>query len=458
MKAFNSPLRIAVIGAGPAGIYTAESLVKERDDVLVDIIDRLPAPFGLVRYGVAPDHQKMKSVTRMFHRTCSDPRVRFLGNVQYGRDLNHEDLQLHYHATVYAVGSPTGRRLGIPGEDLPGNLSATEFVGWYNGHPHYQDLDVPLSGERAVVIGVGNVAIDVTRILAKSVEELAQTDITDAALAALRRSNIREITIVGRRGPAQARFTTKELRELGELENADIDVLPRDLQLDAASRASLEDEPMLRRNVEVIEGFREIPATGKPRRVRLRFFLSPVEIIGSDRVEAIRLERNELLAGEDGRLSARGTGEIEEWPVDLVLRSVGYQGEAVDGVPFDERRRVIPNERGQVVTPDSEPVTGEFVAGWIKRGPSGVIGTNKADAMETVRTLLSARLREPARPSPEAVDSLLESRGVRAVSYDEWCRLDELEVRLGEPQGRPRVKFTRLEEMLERLQPVEQEE
>lgn len=452
MESQPSPLRVAVIGAGPAGFYAAESLIKNREDVSVDLIDRLPAPFGLVRYGVAPDHQKMKSVTRMYDRTCRDPRVRFLGNVEFGRDITRDELLERYHAVVYAVGAPSDRDLGIPGEDLPGSMSATEFVAWYNGHPDYCDRTPPLEAERVAVIGLGNVAVDVTRILAKSVAELSATDIADHALERLETSSVKEIVMVGRRGPAQGKFTTKELRELGELENADIFVDPAELELDEDSLASIEDNAVAKRNLDVLRGFAKTPEYGKPRKVRIRFCLSPVEILGDERVEAIKLERNRLEKRPDGRIAAVASGDYETLPVGMVLRSVGYQGMPLPGVPFDEAKALIPNEGGRVLTsPGGEPTGGEYVAGWIKRGPSGVIGTNKADAMETISALLEDPPREldPQLATRQAVDELLASRGAEVVDYERWCALDQLEVAAGERHGRPRVKLTRVEEMLQ---------
>lgn len=457
MKAKHNSLRVAVIGAGPAGFYTAEALLKAGEDVSIDIIDRLPTPFGLVRYGVAPDHQKLKSVTKMYDRTCSDPRVRFLGNVTFGNELTREEILAHYHAVVYAVGAPADRTLRIPGEELPGSMSATEFVAWYNGHPDYQRFEPPLDVERVAVIGMGNVAVDVTRILAKSVAELARTDITDRALEHLAGSKVRDVVMVGRRGPAQGKFTTKELRELGELENADIEVDPAELEVDEHSLATIEGDAALMRNLEVLRGFAETPVYGKPRKVHLRFCLSPVEILGDKRVEALKLERNRLEPREDGSIGAVPTGEFETWPVGLVLRSVGYRGTALPGVPFDERRAVIPNDAGRVLeSPGGEPLPGEYVAGWIKRGPSGVIGTNKADAMESVNWLLADTAREvdPQLATREAVDHLLESRGVQVVDYQGWRALDRLEVAAGEAQGRPRVKVTDIAEMLDNCRPV----
>lgn len=458
-----APLRVAVIGAGPAGFYAAEALLKGREDVAVDLFDRLPTPYGLVRFGVAPDHQKLKSVTRLYERTLGDPRLRYLGNVEFGRHLTTADLARHYHAAVYAVGSPGDRRLGIPGEDLPGSLSATEFVAWYNGHPDYRDLEVPLDARTAVVIGVGNVAIDVTRVLAKSVDELRSTDAADHALAALARSTVEEIVIVGRRGPAEARFTTKELRELGELLNADVYVDERELVVPAASRRAIEGDVNAQKNLEVLEAFAQQAPRGKPRRVRLRFLLSPLELQGEGRVERVVLGRNRLVEREDSGLAAEPTGETETLEAQLVFRSVGYRGAPLPGVPFDERACVIPNAAGRVLEAGA-PVPGAYVAGWIKRGPSGVIGTNKADAMETVAALLedaqAGRLPQPSEPGAEAVLATLAAAGADPFTSAEWGRLDAAEIAAGAGQGRPRVKVVDRAEMLARgrAKPAREEE
>lgn len=446
-----SPLRIAIVGAGPSGFFAADSLLKAREDVSVDLIDRLPTPYGLVRYGVAPDHQKIKSVTRLYERTCKDPRVRFLGNVEFGSDLTLADLKRHYHAIIFSVGAASDRSLGIPGEDLPGSLSATEFVAWYNGHPDYADLDPPLNAKRVVVIGMGNVAVDVTRILAKSAAELAETDIADHALEKLRHSQVEHIVMLGRRGPAQGKFTTKELRELGELANADIDVDPAAIELDERSREAIADDPYTRKNIEVLEGFAQQEPAGKSRTVTLRFFASPVEIQGEGAVERVVIEKNRLVSTDSGYLKSEGTGETEVLPAQMVLRSVGYQGVPLPDLPFDARTATIPNDHGRVLeSRGGAPRPGEYVAGWIKRGPSGVIGTNKADAAETVKTLLSDPLPEvePGHERPEAVTDLLHERGVPFVTFDAWLALDAHEVALGESQGRPRVKVTDRDEML----------
>lgn len=460
-------LRVAVVGAGPAGFYTAEALLKARELVSVDLFDRLPTPYGLVRFGVAPDHQKIKSVTRLYERALKDPRTRLFGNVTVGRDISHADLLGHYHAVVYAVGTATDRRLGLPGEDLPGSHSATEFVAWYNGHPDYCDEVFDLDATDVVVIGMGNVAIDVTRILAKSHEELAVTDIADHALSGLAGSAVKRITMVGRRGPAEAKFTTKELRELGELLNADIEVDLAELELTPASAAAAAADVTTAKNVEVFDAFAHQAAAGKPRTVALRFLLSPVDVLGEERVSAVRFERNELVTGADGSIKAVGTGEYETIPAQLLFRSVGYRGTALQGLPFDERRGVIPNDSGRVLGDGDigelgEPLPGTYVAGWIKRGPSGVIGTNKADAMESVAALLEdhdagrlAALEEQAS-RPEAVDELLRSRGAKPFDSDAWFALDSQEVAAGEALGRPRVKRVRWSELVEAGEPTDE--
>ncbi|UCH25018.1 MAG: FAD-dependent oxidoreductase [Trueperaceae bacterium] len=447
-----STVRVAIIGAGPSGFYAADALLKSDRDVSVDLYDKLPTPYGLVRYGVAPDHQKIKSVIRLYERTCKDPRLRFLGNVTFGRDLTVEDIKAHYHAIIYTVGSPADRNLGIPGETLPGSMSATEFVAWYNGHPDYTDLEPDLSAQSVAVIGMGNVAVDVTRILAKSVDELRTTDIADHALEALAESQVKDIYMIGRRGPAQGKFTTKELRELGELENADIIVHPFELAVDEASLTSIEGDAIAMKNLEVLRLFAAKEPEGKARRVHLRFLFSPVEIHGNGHVNAIKLERNRLEQTESGYISAVGCDVYEELIVQLVFRSVGYRGEPLPGVPFDERRNTIPHHEGRVLErPGGDPVPGSYVAGWIKRGPTGVIGTNKADAMETVKSLLADTLPEvpTERSNPQAILDLLAFKGVRYCTLEGWQALDKIELEAGAAQGRPRVKVTALEEMLE---------
>jgi ferredoxin/flavodoxin---NADP+ reductase len=440
------PLRVLVVGAGPSGFYTAEALLKDLQDVSVDLIDRLPTPYGLVRYGVAPDHQKIKSVTKMYEKTSQDSRFRFLGNVRFGSDLRHAEAKKHYHAIVYTVGASADRNLGIPGENLVGSMSATEFVAWYNGHPDYCDRIGSLEAQHVAVVGMGNVAVDVTRILAKSVDELKTTDIADHALEVLKDSKVTDIYMLGRRGPAQAKFTTKELRELGELHNADIIVNPAELELSEASVASIADDPGMKKNVEILQEFAKKPLEGKPRRVHIRFLVSPTELLGDSGVTHMRLEHNHL----DDSLNAIGTGNFETLPMEMVFRSVGYKGVALADVPFDSKRGVIPNAEGRVLdAPGGSLVRGEYVAGWIKRGPSGVVGTNKADAHDTIKILVSEQETLPNISAddakPEAVLKLLESKGVQCISFKNWLALDAHEQKLGAAQGRPRVKVTSIE-------------
>lgn len=448
------PLRVAVIGAGPAGFYTTEALLKQNDSVFIDIFDRLPAPYGLVRYGVAPDHHRIKSIEKLLARTGRDERVRFFGNVEFGRDLDLEDLQRHYHALVFATGAPLDRNLGVPGEDLPGSLSATEFVAWYNGHPDYRHLEPDLSAEAVAVIGLGNVAVDVTRILAKSVDELRATDIAAHALEQLAESRVRDIWLIGRRGPAQARFTTKELRELGELDNADISVDAAQLELDPYSEMEVAGDMLVQRNLQVLAGFAAAPVQGKPRHIRLRFLRSPLALLGTEKVTGLELAHNELQGAPGLGLKAMPTDVRETLEAGLVLRSIGYRGTALPGVPFDERRAVIPHEQGRVRCPSGEGhAAGLYTTGWIKRGPSGVIGSNKADALETAACILADEppVLSPEAAAPEAIEHLLERRGVRFIRFSDWEELDRLELSRGAALGRPRLKFTDTTEMLEAL-------
>ncbi|MDH3297109.1 MAG: FAD-dependent oxidoreductase [Gemmatimonadota bacterium] len=453
-SAGDGPLRVAVIGAGPAGFYTAGALFKQDDvDVRVDMFNRLPTPYGLVREGVAPDHESIKAVTRVFDRTGDDDRFRFFGNVSIGGDLSVQELQAYYHMLVYAVGAQSDRRLGIPGEDLAGSHPATIFVGWYNGHPDFADLDFDLSHQRAIVIGNGNVAVDVARILVRSVDELAATDMADHAVTALQNSRVREVVMLGRRGPAQASFTSAELKEFGQLAGVEVSVAAEQLELDDTSQALIDEERRVRRNLEILADFAGRERTGANRTIELRFLASPVEILGTDgQVTGLRIERNRLETGADGYQRAVGTGEFETLDCGLVLRSVGYRGVAIPGVPFCERRGIIPNEQGRVTDgPGGSVRPGEYVVGWIKRGPSGIIGTNKPDAVETVGHMLqdAGNLdREAVDPDPEAVVACLRERGIRFVSYEDWKRIDAEERARGEPHGRPRSKIVRIEDML----------
>jgi ferredoxin/flavodoxin---NADP+ reductase len=455
------PLRVAIIGAGPTGFYVADHLLRNTGvAVEVDMFDRLPTPYGLVRLGVAPDHQKIKFVTNAFDKVAASPGFRFFGGVDFGKHVTLADLKTHYHQIVYCTGAQTDRRMGIPGEDLAGSHPATEFVAWYNGHPDYRDCVFDLSQESVAVVGVGNVAVDVVRILCRTPEELATTDIADYALDALRKSHVREVYLLGRRGPAQAAFTNPEIRELGELPDADITAEPAEVELDPLSRAAVErsqDRPTLKK-VEILREYARRPVSGKSKRLVLRFLVSPVELIGDDtgRVAAMRLVRNELYATSTGALQPRATDRFEEIPVGLVFRSVGYRGVPLSGVPFNESWGVILNDKGRVLDPGTkQPLVGEYTAGWIKRGPTGVIGTNKPDAAETVACMFEDLARravlEPAHPEAAAADAFVRQRQPSFVSYADWLKLDAIEVAQGRAQGRPRVKLTSVEEMFAAL-------
>ena len=438
----SAPFRVAVVGSGPAGFYAADYLLEA--GARVDVIERLPTPWGLVRLGVAPDHPELKTASRVFEKTAAKEGFRFFGNVEVGADVSHDELIRLYDAVVYTVGAQTDRRLGIPGEELPGSWAATEFVAWYNGHPDYQHLEFDLSSERAIVIGNGNVAVDVARILARTEQELAPTDITERSTAALVASSISEIVMLGRRGPAQAAFTPPELKELGELGGADIFVDPAELELDPASEASLAAAgARARRNVDILRDFAGRTPEGKPKRLALRFCVSPVQILGEGKVEAIEIVRNSLVMSDDGEIRAVPTQVVEVMACGLVLRSVGYRGVALPGVPFDERRGVIPNEEGRV---KGQPRV--YAAGWIKRGPSGVIGTNKKDAAETCERLLEDATAGLLEGEGGELEELLRGRGVDFVEYAGWQAIDEHERSLGAPHGRPRVKLTSWDELL----------
>ena len=456
-----NPLRVAIIGSGPAAFYAAEHLLKQSGLVVqIDMLDKLPTPFGLVRFGVAPDHQKIKSVTKVYDGIASNPRFRFYGNVEFGKHFKLADLRAHYHQILYATGAQTDRRMGIPGEDLNGSVPATHFVAWYNGHPEYSNCQFDLSQERAAVVGVGNVAMDVARILSLSPKELAETDIADYALEALSRSRVREVYLLGRRGPAQAAFTNPEVKEIGEMEDADVIVRPDEAELDALSKAEVarSDDRTLVKKVEMLQEYARRAPRDKPRKFYIRFLVSPVELRGDEagRVQSMKLVRNVLYATETGTLSPKPTDQFEEFPVGLVFRSVGYRGLALPEVPFNERWGVVLNEKGRVIDPDTkQPRTGEYTSGWIKRGPSGVIGTNKPDSVETVSCLLedlaNGAILNPAHPDTTSAEALVKERQPQYFSYSDWKRLDEMEVSKGKALGKPRVKFTRVEDMLAAL-------
>jgi ferredoxin--NADP+ reductase len=455
------PLRVAVIGAGPSGFYAVQGLLQAKDvHVEIDLFDRLPAPYGLVRYGVAPDHQNIKAVTKVYARLAADSRVRYFGGVEIGSDLKLEDLENLYDQIVFCTGAQTDRRLGILGEDLAGSHPATEFVAWYNGHPDFKDHEFALDTERAVVVGVGNVALDVARILCRTPEELERTDVADHALEALRASRVREVVVLGRRGPAQAAFSNSELEELGKMEGADVRTVPEEAALDPLSQEDLEqsDDKRLRAKVEQIQAYAREPDAPKPRTLWLRFLVSPTQLVPDDdgRVQRVEIVRNALTRTEGGRIKPRATEITEEIEAGLVFRSVGYRGVPVPGVPFREDWGTIPHEEGRVLqAPGGRTREKLYVAGWIKRGPSGVIGTNRPDSLETAKAMLEdlrfGRFSPATAPAREAVDALLDQRGVRWIRFDEWARIDELEVERGKPLGRPRVKLISRDEMLEAL-------
>jgi NADPH-dependent glutamate synthase beta subunit-like oxidoreductase len=445
----NAPLRVAVIGAGPAGIYTADALTRQDDvPVSVDLVDRLPTPFGLVRHGIAPDHAKMRAIRETLHRTLDVPGVRFVGNVEVGTDISLDDLRRRVDAVVYTYGAAVDRHLGIPGEELPGSLAATELVAWYCGHP---DADRPrveaaLAGARSVVVvGVGNVALDVARVLVRTPEELEPTDMPQHVLDALAAAPVQQVTVLGRRGPAQATFTTQELRELGELAGATVLVDPAELELDAAAEERLAADRNANRNLAVLRGWAGHAAEPGRATLTLRFFRRPVALLGEERVTAVEVERTVVDA--DGRAS--GTGETELLPADLVIRSVGYRGTPLPGLPVDDRSGTVPNEIGRVMR-DGAVSPGEYVAGWIKRGPTGVVGTNKHDARETVAELL-ADVREgrlvPTAGRDDLVEALL-ARGAEPVLLDDWRAIDAAEVALGAVRGRARTTLHERESLL----------
>ena len=455
------PLRVAVVGAGPAGFYVAEHLLRRAEVVVdLDMFDRLPTPFGLVRLGVAPDHQKIKAVTAAFDKVAAHPRFRFFGGVELGKDVTVADLRAYYHQIVYTTGAQTDRRMGIPGEDLRGSHPATELVAWYNGHPDFRDCQFDLSQERVAVVGVGNVAVDVARILCRTPSELAATDIAEHALEALRGSRVREVYLLGRRGAAQAAFTNPELKELGELEGADVAVAAHEVELDALSREALEKtgDRAGAKKVEILQSYARRAPEGKPRRLVLRFLVSPVAVLdnGAGAVGGIRLVRNRLVASATGTIQAQPTEQVEELPAGLVFRSVGYRGVPLPGVPFDDKWGVVLNEKGRVLDPNTkQPLLGEYTAGWIKRGPTGVIGTNKPDAAETATAMLedaaTGQMLAPAEPDAAAAERLVTQRQPHYVDYADWLRLNDLEIARGRSRGSPRLKFTRIDEMLAAL-------
>ncbi|MFE3461617.1 FAD-dependent oxidoreductase [Nocardiopsis aegyptia] len=439
------PLRVAVIGSGPAGVYTADALTRQkRVPVRVDVMDRLPTPYGLVRYGVAPDHTKIKGVARALRTVLERPEVRFVGGLEFGTDLSRDDLSSAYHAVVYATGASVDRRLGVPGEDLPGSVAATDFVNWYCGHPDSELERFVLDAERAVVVGAGNVALDVARVLAKTADELRHTDIPQPVLDALAASRVREVHLLARRGPLQARFTAPELRDLLDLPGADVHVRADQVDIDPAQVGSggpelREVSRAARTNLRLLSELAGREPRGLPRSIHLHFWSRPVQILGTDRVRGVRIEHTRLDA--EGRLE--GTGRTTDLDAGMVLRSVGYAGVPLEGVPFDDRRRTVPQEDGRVLDAGGAVVPGDYVAGWIKRGATGVIGTNKSDAAATVRSLLAdSDALLAARPDPVPLERLLDERGLAHYDYQDWLRIDTAEAEQGRDLERgERVKL-----------------
>lgn len=463
------PLRVAIIGAGPSAFYAADALLKNEDlRITTDLFDRLPTPFGLVRGGVAPDHQQIKSVAKMYDRTAGRPGFRFFGNVHVGRDLPVAELRERYDALILAVGNESDRKLSIPGEELGGVHSATEFVGWYNGHPDYRDHQFDLErAERVAIFGNGNVAVDVARVLAKDPDALASTDIADYALEGLRRSKVREILLIGRRGPAQAAFSPKEIKELSELDGVGVEVRGQDMDLDEVSSHWLTcgAPSNALKNVELLRACAATACDGHQRKIVCRFLASPVEFRGDgERLGSVRIELAELRADDQGTPRPHGTGRFEEIPIQLAFKAIGYRGIPIPEVPFDDRRGIIPNREGRILTAadSDEPLAGHYVVGWAKRGPTGLLGTNNADSKATVEKLLEDLGGKPAEPlAADHADEIVEhlrALGIDFVTYEDWQKVDRYEQEKGREAGRVRAKLTSVEELLatvERLRSVD---
>lgn len=442
------PLRIAVIGAGPAGIYAADHLIKAGETITVDIFDRLPTPYGLIRYGVAPDHPRIKEIINALHRVLSNPRIRFIGNVEYGVDVKPEELRRFYDATIIASGADKDRELDIPGVDLPGSFGAADFASWYNGHPDVS-REWPLTASSVAVLGAGNVAVDVARILAKTADELLETEIPDNVYQALKASPVTDVHVFSRRGPAQVKFTPQELRELDVSPNVEVIVHPEGIEFDEGSLETMRATRHVKMCVDILQNWAVRDPRDRPRRLHLYFLQAPVEIIGDGKVEKLRTETQELTG--DG--SVRGTGEFTEWEVQAVYRAIGYLSRALPDLPFDARTGTIPHAAGRILDLDGEHLPGMYVTGWIKRGPVGLIGHTKGDAGETITSLLAdaeaGALPDAGRRDPAEVVEHLEQRGVRFTTWAGWQQLDSHEIALGEPHGRKRVKVVARDEMID---------
>ncbi len=441
-------LRLAIVGAGPAGIYAADILLKaeRKFDVSIDLFEALPAPYGLVRYGVAPDHPRIKGIITALREVLDSGRIRLFGNVRYGIDITLDDLKHHYNAVIFATGAVRDAELEIPGRELDGSYGAADFVSWYDGHPDVP-REWPLSHREVAVIGNGNVALDVARTLAKHADDLLSTEIPDNVYEGLKSSPVTDVHVFGRRGPAQVKFTPLELRELGELRDVDMVVHDEDFDMDEASKAAIETNKQIFVLNKVLNSWRTREASGASRRLHLHFWANPIEIVGQEKVEAFRYERTR----PDGEGGVEGTGEIREIPVQAVYRAIGYFGSPLDRIPFDDRRGVIPNREGQVLDDHGHQLHGVYATGWIKRGPVGLIGHTKSDAMETIKHVINdqANWWAPASPSEESVSALLDERGVKYTDLGGWQLLDQHELSLGQPHGRTRVKVVPRDDMVE---------
>lgn len=453
----NKTYRVAIIGSGPAGFFAADHLFKNKEvSFEIDMYDKLPNPHGLVRSGVAPDHQKIKSVIKVYDKIAENPNFRFYGLIEFGKDINIDDLKKHYHQIIFATGAQTDRRMNIPGEDLNRSFTATDFVAWYNGHPEYSDRDFDLNVEKVAIVGMGNVAVDVARILCRTKKELLRTDIADYALEKLTNSKVKEVYMLGRRGPAQAAFTNPEIKELNNLEDADLLTLPDEVEIDNFTKEFLENNPdrSTDKKIELLKEFSS-NTSSKSKKLEIRFLVSPVEITGDaeNNVKAIKLVKNELYKSKDGSIRPKATDNYEILDVDIVFRSIGYYGIPLPGVPFNQNWGTIPNEQGRVIHSETnKPVPGLYATGWIKRGPTGVIGTNKTDSQETVKLMIedieNKNIFSPELPSASAVEKLIRSRRPDYISYEDWLKIDNKEKEMGEKEGRPRKKFTSVSDML----------
>lgn len=442
-------MRLAIVGAGPAGIYAADLLIKaERDfEVSIDLFDLLPAPYGLVRYGVAPDHPRIKGIIRALYEVLDRGDIRFFGNVKYGTDITLDELKQHYNAVIFATGAIKDADLNIPGIDLAGSFGAADFVNWYDAHPDFPRT-WDLSAKEIAVIGNGNVALDVARILAKQPKDLLTTDIPDNVYQGLLHSKATDVHVFGRRGPAQVKFTPLELREACHINDVDTIVYDEDFKYDAGSHEAIDSNNQVRVMVNTLEALRGETPKGATKRLHLHFFSAPNEILGADgKVAGIRIERTEL----DGKGGVTGTGEYREYPVQAVYRAVGYFGSELPEIPFDSKYGVITNAAGRVLDSDGLPIAGVYATGWIKRGPVGLIGHTKSDAMETIACLMADKANwwQPTSPEEESVNRLLEAKSVKYLGWPEWLKIDDTEKNLGQAQGRERIKLVERQDFLD---------